>query len=114
MPEFICSECVCIETTSVADFYTQLYVEKKKPVCVKCKTGKHHNLFKQKVATVDDVLHGDIIHFENHPKANVIKNKMIAYITNYGKSPLPKEKFEKMTNAEILIIYRHLKGGQKP
>lgn len=107
---FICSSCHCIESTSLADFFIQVNVKKQKPLCCKCSSGEHHNTFPQKVATIKDVMDGDIIYFEDFKHANVIKNRMISVITNYGRSILPKDKFDKMSAKEILTIYRRMIG----
>lgn len=113
MPDFVCSSCQAIESTSLADYYIQVKQNKQKALCCKCKTGKHHNKFPQRKATVHEILRGEIIHFEEFKDVNLVKKKMIDFITNDGKSILPRDKFEKMTLYEILIIYRHMKGKQK-
>jgi|PlaIllAssembly_1097288.scaffolds.fasta_scaffold63529_2 hypothetical protein len=110
MPKFVCAVCQCIERTSVGDYFNQRYVEKKKPLCLKCKTGKGHHIYKMKKATVEEILQGDIIHFENFFEVHAVRDKMIDFITNDGKSIFPRSNFEKMSTNEILIIYRQLKG----
>ena len=110
MPEFICAQCQMIDQTSLCGFFDQYYIEKKPPVCLICKTGKHHNIVKQRKATIENILSGDIIHFNNFKRSKEVISKMIDYITNDGKSIIPRSHFEKMSNNEILIIYRQLKG----
>lgn len=110
MPEFVCVQCQMVDETSLCDFFNQHYIEKKPPICLLCKTGKHHNITKQRKATIDAILTGDIIYFSNYKKAKEVIAKMIDYITNDGKSIIPRSHFEKMSHNEILIIYRQLKG----
>lgn len=110
MPLFTCSKCETIENTALADYWIQVYAKKQKPICHKCKTGKWHNKFQQKKATIEEILKGDIIYFEHFKDAHIVKEKMIDFITNDDTSCLPRDKFEKMSINEILVIYRHLKG----
>jgi len=110
MPDFVCAICQNIEKTSVGNFYIQYSVEKKRPVCYKCKNGKPHNKYKPKKATVEEILKGDVIYFDNFKDAKIVKDRMIDFITNNGKSCIPRNKFERMSVGEVLTIYRHLKG----
>jgi hypothetical protein len=75
-----------------------------------CQTGKHHNHFERKKATVEELLEGDVINFEHFKEINTVKKLMIDYITNDGKSCLPRSGFEQMKINEVLTIYRKLKG----
>jgi len=110
MPLFTCATCETIDNSALADYWEQRYINKQKPVCTKCKTNKWHNHFPQRKATIEELMTGDIIYFENSSLASETKKLMIDFITNNGESCLPKNKFEKMDINEVLVIYRHLKG----
>lgn len=110
MSLFVCSKCQVMDSVSLAGFFNQVYIEKKKPLCCKCKTGKHHNHFERRIATVNHIMDGDVVNFEHYRDVDIVKKLMIDYITNGGKSVLPRNHFEKMDIKEVLVIYRKLKG----
>lgn len=111
MSNFVCSKCQCIESVSMADYYTQIYINKTPPLCCYCRDGKHHEKFKRQIATVTGILQGEINNFDHFKEVDIVKKLMIDEITMNDKSCIPRNVFEKMNLKEVKTIYFKIKGA---
>jgi len=52
MPLFACSKCGCVENTALCEYWYQVAIEKKKPLCSECdpEIGEWHGKFEKRSA----------------------------------------------------------------